>query len=222
MSRGPRGPEPKYARIRDVYAIILDFMPGGNPFDKHHQHRTLPIAQALGTKYLSLVELLPPPGQQVAIGERVYVEPGFRGYQGMRLGERLLWQDLTGIARDNLYKALKIILEEKERVYVEFFNTATSINIRLHMFELLPGVGKKSLEAILSERKKKPFESFKDLSQRARIPDPVKTLSERIVREMMGGEKYYLFVDPPRGASDAVYFKMLDYLYARTNYREPW
>lgn len=222
MYRGSREPYARYPRIRDVYVIILDYMPNGNPLDRHQQHRNSPIAQAIGTKYLYLLELIPIAGHHLNIGERIYVEPGPRGYQGPRFGDRLLWQDLTGIARDNLYKALRDIVVEKERIYTEFFNVASSINIRLHMFELLPGIGKKSLEILLSERKKKPFESFKDIAQRAKIQDPVKIIVDRIVLELMGGEKYYLFVEPPRGATDAVFFKILDYLYARTNYREPW
>jgi len=208
--------------VRDVYVVVLDYMPNGNPLDRHQHHRSSPIAQVIGTKYLFLVEMIPPVGQHLNIGERIYVEQSPRGFQGPRLGERLVWQDLTGVAKDNLPRVLRNILIEKEKVYTEFFNVASSINIRLHMFELLPGIGKKSLEAILSERKKKPFESYKDIIQRARISDPVKALVDRIVLELMGVEKYYLFVEPPRDAADAVFFKMLDYLYARVNYREPW
>jgi len=222
MYRGARDRQPRYYRVRDIYVVVLDYMPNGNPLDRHQQHRSSPIAQVIGTKYLSLVELVPPPGQHLNIGERIYVEQLPRGAQGPRFGERLLWQELTGIAKDNLVRVLRDIMVEKERIYTEFFNVASSINIRLHMFELLPGIGKKSLETILSERKKKPFESFKDIAQRAKISDPVKSLVDRIVLELMGGEKYYLFIEPPRDSIDAVFFKMLDYLYARVNYREPW
>jgi len=222
MYRGARDRETRYPRIRDIYVIVLDYMPNGNPFDKHPHHRNSPIAQVIGTKYLTLAELIPTPGQHLSICERIYVEPGPRVAPGPRFGDKLLWQELTGIARDNLTKALRDIVIEKEAVYTEFFNIASSINIRLHMFELLPGIGKKSLEILLSERKKKPFESFKDISQRAKLQDPVKILVDRMILEFMGGEKYYLFIEPPKGSPDAVFFKMLDYLYARTNYREPW
>ncbi len=217
------------SRVRDLYYIILDYMPNGNPFDRHLHHRSMPISQAVGTKYFTLVEILPPLNTQVKLMERMYIEPVYEkasgaqeAQQAYKLGEQLLWQDLTPIARDNLNKALREIIIEKEKVFVEFFNQASPINIRLHMLELLPGIGKKSLEAILSERRKRKFQSFKDVEERVRIQDPVKILVERIIAEMMGGEKYYLFVEPPPGDSGARFFKMLDYLYAYVNYRELW
>jgi putative nucleotide binding protein len=78
--------------------------------------------------------------------------------------------------------------------FLKFFNTAEAINTRLHQFELLPGFGKKHTEAILSERDKKPFESFEDLKGRvANLPDPRKAIEKRLFEEIIGKEKYLLF-----------------------------
>ena len=43
------------------------------------------------------------------------------------------------------------------------------------MLHLLPGIGKKLMWEVLTEREKKPFESFADISQRIKsIPHPKK------------------------------------------------
>ncbi|MHA1628104.1 MAG: DUF655 domain-containing protein, partial [Candidatus Baldrarchaeia archaeon] len=70
------------------------------------------------------------------------------------------------------------------------------ITMRMHQLELLPGIGKKIMWEILEERKKKPFESFKDLTSRIKMPDPVKAIVKRILIELEGEDKYYLFVRP--------------------------
>lgn len=209
--------------VRDAYSVVLDFLPQGNVLDKHPHHRNSPLIQAVGTKYFTLLEIVPARGISVKIGERIYIEQSFSpGTQPFRIDDKVLWQDLTSVARDNLTSTLRELVKEKERVFVEFFNQASSINIRLHMLSLLPGIGEKTLGIILSERKKQKFMSFEDIAARTKITDPVGVIVERIITEMMGGERYYLFVEPPAESRDVRFFKMLDYLYALTNYRDPW
>ncbi|MBI3190755.1 DUF655 domain-containing protein, partial [archaeon] len=61
-----------------------------------------------------------------------------------------------------------------------------------------PGVGKKHLMDILEERRKKPFDSFEDLKQRVRqFSDPAKAIVSRIMQELEGNEKYYIFTPVP-------------------------
>ena len=79
--------------------------------------------------------------------------------------------------------------------------------------ELIPGIGKKTMWTILEERRKKPFESFEDIRNRSKAPDPVVAITERIVRELRGEERYYLFVDPPPHVSGAVFLNYLDKIY---------
>ncbi len=209
--------------VRDVYSVVLDFLPHGNILDKHPYHRNSPLIQAVGTKYFTLLEIVPAPNISVRVGERIYIEQGLSlGVQPFRVDDKIVWQDLTSLAKDNLSNILREIIKEKERVFVEFFNQASPINIRLHMLSLLPGIGKKTLDTILTERKKSKFVNFEDIATRTKISDPVGALAERIITEMMGGERYYLFVEPPPESREARFFKMLDYLYALTNYRDPW
>ena len=64
------------------------------------------------------------------------------------------------------------------------------------MLELLPGLGKKTMWAILDERKKGPFASFADIA--ARIPTfkhPEKVVAKRIESELSDPtQKYRIFV----------------------------
>ena len=79
---------------------------------------------------------------------------------------------------------------------MEFFNKAQPITIRMHQLELLPGLGKKHMNAIIEEREKEPFKSFEDLKARVKlIPDPEKIIMRRIMLEMEGKEKHKIFVD---------------------------
>ncbi|MEM1644539.1 MAG: DUF655 domain-containing protein [Ignisphaera sp.] len=207
--------------IIDEYAFILDFMPLGNPYDKHSFHRTTPVAQGIGSKYFTLVEIVPPRGTMLNIGERVLISPNPSGPE-LKVFDRLAYEDLTTIARSNLERIVRDIVTEKEKVFVEFFNIAEAINIRLHSLELLPGIGKKTLVLILEERKKKPFENFEDIRKRVKISDPVKTLVERIIMEIQRTEKYYLFVEPYPPSPNYIFLNYLNPLYERTDYIEPW
>src|SRR3989344_688323 len=47
---------------------------------------------------------------------------------------------------------------------------------------------------MLPERSKKPFASIMDIRERVKLfPDPVKTVVQRVLVELEGNEKYYLF-----------------------------
>jgi putative nucleotide binding protein len=65
------------------------------------------------------------------------------------------------------------------------------------MLEELPGLGKKSMMAILDEREKEKFKSFEDLTTRVpTVKDPVKLIVARIMLEITDPDrKRYLFVE---------------------------
>uniref|UniRef100_A0A7C2ZVC5 DUF655 domain-containing protein n=1 Tax=Ignisphaera aggregans TaxID=334771 RepID=A0A7C2ZVC5_9CREN len=207
--------------IPDEYAYVLDFMPMGNPYDKHSIHKTSPVAQGIGSKYFTLVEIIPPRGVMLSIGEMVPISTMPRPPE-LKVFDRLAYEDLTTIARSNLDKIVRNIVVSKERVFVEFFNMAEAINIRLHSLELIPGIGRKTLITILEERRKKPFESFEDIKKRVRISDPVKIITDRIVAELQRMEKYYLFVEPFPPSPHYIFLNYLGYIYEKLNYVEPW
>jgi len=204
--------------LMEEYAYVLDFFPQGNPLDKHLEHRRRPIAQVVGEKYFMLLEVIPRPGVTLSIGERVYISRGYRDKIAFVYG-RISYDDLSSVAKDELVNIVEKIIRTFENVYIQFFNIAEPITIRLHALELLPGIGKKSMKTIIEERKKKPFTSFKDLTERTKIPDPVKSLRDRIISEIMGEEKYYLFVKPPPGKEGAIYLGYLIRMHSMSSSR---
>ncbi|MFC7175521.1 DUF655 domain-containing protein, partial [Halosegnis marinus] len=73
---------------------------------------------------------------------------------------------------------------------------AQPITLRLHQLNLLPGIGKKLRNDILDERKRKPFESFEELTERVSgLHKPREVLAERIAEELREDDlKYRIFV----------------------------
>jgi len=204
--------------LMEDYAYILDYLPSGNPIDVHVEHRSKPIAQAVGEDYFMLLELAPKRGVSLSPGERVYIGRGFREKIAF-IYCRIDYDALTSFAKDMLPQIVEKIVTEREKVFVEIFNIAQPITIKLHALELIPTIGKKHLRIILEERKRKPFESYKDLVERGKISNPVKLLTERILKELMGREKYYLFVKPIT-TSGTIYLGYLPRMYAIASSRE--
>lgn len=175
---------------KEEYAIILDYLPNGYPLEK----KMMPIAQAIGPENLTLLELVPRRGQNLDIGEKVYIGEGKREKIYYILG-RLDKDKITESAKTQLQEFINEIVKEKEEKYLEFFNESTAINKRIHQVELLPGFGKKHMREILEKRKEKPFESFEDMKNRIQnLPDPEKAIGKRILKELIGDERYKLFV----------------------------
>lgn len=176
---------------RERFAYVLDYMKEGNPLDKHKTHKNRPIAQFLGCDYFILMEGSVN-GQDLQIEEKIDLDI----YSNIKIDFIIGYDDLTSVAKDSLNRVVKKIIEENENLFVEFFNKSESLTLKLHALELLPGIGKKTLRTILDERKKKPFENFKDIETRAGIKNVSGILLERILTEIMRKDKYYLFVYP--------------------------
>lgn len=175
---------------KEEHAIVLDYLPYGYPLE----NKMMPIAQAIGTKGFTLLQLVPRRGVKLEVDEEVYIGEGKRDKIYYILG-KIPENKLTETAKERLHNFIEKEITNNQKKFVDFFNEAEAINTRLHQFELLPGFGKKHTEAILAERKKKPFESLDDLKKRvANLPDPKKAIEKRLIEEIMGKEKYNLFV----------------------------
>lgn len=110
---------------------------------------------------------------------------------------RLNYSELTTVARNELTAALeKVVLGDAPK-YLRFFNDSPSVSRRFHLLELLPGIGKRTMQAIVEERKRGPFTSFADLEARLHLKSPQMLLVGRIAGELEGvDDKYRLFVPP--------------------------
>jgi putative nucleotide binding protein len=174
---------------KEETAIVLDFLPHGYPLEG----KMIPIAQAIGAKFFTLLELVPRRGIALQPKEEVYIGSGKRDKISYILG-RLQKEKLTETAKIELNDFIEKLVMQQEAKFVEFFNKAEPINTRLHQIELLPGFGKKHMQAILQERDVKPFESFEDIKKRIKsIPDPKKVIEKRLLEELTEKVKYKLF-----------------------------
>lgn len=175
---------------KEDYAIILEYLPNGYPLEG----KMIPLAQAIGSTNLTLLELVPRRGSSLEIGEKVYIGEGKREKIYYILG-RLKREKLTESAKDQLQEFIRKLIKEKEQEFIDFFNKSEAINKRIHQIELLPGLGKKHMQEILKQRKEKEFESFEDMKNRIQnLPDPEKAVEKRILQELINLERYNLFV----------------------------
>ncbi|MFA5930716.1 MAG: DUF655 domain-containing protein [archaeon] len=175
-------------------AFILDYMPTG----KSSSAKAEPLAQAVGKDFFTLLELVPKMGTYMTVGEEVYVGKEARPKVELVKG-RISYKDLSSNSLSELEEVITKIVESKKDKFLAFYNTSRAISLRRHQLELLPGMGKKHMLAILDERDKKPFASLEEVPLRIKgTPEPVKSIVKRIVEELEGPEdKHYLFVRPP-------------------------
>ncbi len=191
----------------EEYVYVLDYLPQGRPEDERPLYKREPLVLALGDRHFTLLELVPKKGVDISIHERLYIGKKERD-KIEYIKRRISYDELTAAARTELPYVVEEIVRKREKEFVDFFNKATPVTTRLHALELIPGIGKKLMWEILEERKKKPFESFEDISKRIKaISDPAKLITQRIIMELEGEDvkagkrKYRLFVStaPERG-----------------------
>ncbi len=176
--------------MKEENVIILEYLPNGYPLESKH----MPIAQAIGTTNLTLLELVPRKGILLKEGEEVYIGEGKRDKIYYILG-RIKKEKITEIAKKHLAEFVEKIVKQREKEYVDFFNKAEAINKRIHQIELLPGLGKKYMTEILKQREEKEFESFDDIRQRvSNLPFPEKIIEKRLIQELTEQVRYNLFL----------------------------
>lgn len=179
---------------KEENAIVLDFLPNGYAADNRPFHMKTPIAQALGKESLVLLELVPKKDIFLQPHETVYIGEGKRD-KVHHIAGRIGTSKLTETAKSELNYIIEEVVKENEAKFVNFYNKAGPINTRMHQLELLPGIGKKHMLSILDTRMDKPFDNFDDIKKRVPLlPDPEKAIVKRILLELDGVEKHYLFV----------------------------
>ncbi len=176
------------------YAYVLDFLPYGHPDDKRPIHKREPLAQVVGEKYFTLLEVSIKKGQNPLVMDRLYIGKGERDVVN-KIKRKLRYDQLTPAAKSELPYVLEHIVKQQEDRFVEFFNKAEPITTRLHQLELLPGIGKKTMWAIIEERKREPFKNFEDIARRVKgLQHPEKYIVNRIIYELQNpNTKYKLF-----------------------------
>jgi putative nucleotide binding protein len=179
----------------EEHAVVLDFLPHGRPGFRptgRAGYRAGALIQCVGEEFFTLLEALVKEGLMLKPNDRVYVGKEAREEVTYIIG-RIGFDELTAAAKAELPSVISRIVLNREKWFVNFFNTARAITPRMHALELVPGIGKKYMWQLINERERRPFESFEDLQKRTELPNPVKLVTKRIMEELEGDSKYRLF-----------------------------
>ncbi|MBN1236311.1 MAG: DUF655 domain-containing protein [Methanotrichaceae archaeon] len=190
----PEGRPPK----REEVARILDYLPYGRTPDTR-SYQKQPIVQAVGEANFVLMEMTPKEGVVPAASTRVYIGSGSRDVID-HVNRRIDYPELSNNAKLELSYQIPSIVLDNEARFIRYFNEAGPITTRMHALELLPGIGKKLMWAVLKERKKGPFKSFADLMERVKgLHNPEKLIAKRVEDELMDERiKYRVFTTVAR------------------------
>lgn len=183
--------------VKEDVAWVLDYLLYGHPDDTRPVYQKKPLVQGIGDKRFVLMEMAPKEGATVKVQDKVYIGEGDRTVID-HVKRRIQYTDLTHGAQSELPFVIEKIITTDEKRFVEFFNEAYPITTRMHMLELLPGIGKKLMWAIIDERKKGKFSSFKELVERVKgLHTPEKIITHRVIEELKDNQiKYRVFTTP--------------------------
>jgi putative nucleotide binding protein len=176
----------------EEFAVVLDFLAHGNSGGRFGGS---PVAYAVSIDDFVLYELELSADADISILDRVRIRPDFES--GIERGHVVDYEDLSDGARSELDYVVEDVVDENEQRFVDFYNDAQPISLRLHQLNLLPGIGDKLRDNILDERKRHgPFDSFEDVEDRVSgLHRPREVIVERILEEMQEDDlKYQNFV----------------------------
>ncbi|MBO4502230.1 MAG: DUF655 domain-containing protein [Candidatus Methanomethylophilus sp.] len=176
----------------EEYAYILDIPP------QKRGGRSENICLAVGDHDFKLFELVYKAGAVINFEDRVYI--GKESAQRTvidHVKRRIGFEELSSTAQSEIEYAVESAVKADEARFINFYNSAGPISLRKHMLQELPGLGQKSMKAILDEREKEKFKNFEDLATRVpTVKDPVKLIVARIMLEITDPDrKRYLFVE---------------------------
>ncbi len=192
----PDGP-PIQKKYED-WAWELEFLPHGYVDDPRPMHLRDPILQVLGDHYFSILEVIIDREKSGSFkfepGRRDFIGKGDQNVIGHRF-KRIGYDRLTINAKAELPRILEKIVAADPARFLAFFNNSQPITTKMHQLELLPGIGKKTMWSIIDARKKKSFDTFAEITERAGIGKPEIVIVKRILKELENlDEKHLIFV----------------------------
>ncbi len=178
-------------RKYEEYAYVLDFNARGKSTTVRGREGI--IITAIGEDRLTLLEILGTPNSAFDVGEKIFIGKEGRTKVLSVLG-KMNYDKISSSAQTELPGVVEKIVKENEKKFIDYLNNAQPLTPRIHALELIPGIGKTYMRAMLEEREKKKFESFADLQERIGLKEPVKQISKRIMEEVTGETRMNLFV----------------------------
>ncbi len=184
----------KKNRKFENYGYVLDYLEYGHITENTTDFRQQkPIAQVFGEEQFVLMEVVLKENCPVELAERIYL--GRKGRDKVDFVSKMIkYEELTPTAKTELHYVIKEAILQNEERFVKFINNCGPITNRMHMLQLLPGIGKTVMWKIIEEREVKPFTTFKEIDNRVHR-NLEEAIAKRIELELKEPQKYYLFVE---------------------------
>jgi len=139
-------------RKYEEYAYVLDFDERGKSITVRGRQGI--IITAIGEDRLTLLEVLGVPNSTFEVGEKIFIGKEGRTKVLSVLG-KMDYKRISPPAQTELPGVVEKIVNENEKKFVDYLNNAQPLTPRIHALELIPGVGKTYMKAMLEERDKK-------------------------------------------------------------------
>jgi len=175
----------------EEYAYVIDFKERAKSLTVRGREGI--IITGIGEERLTLLEILGTPDSIFEVGERIYIGKEGRTKVQSVLG-KMKYEQITSSAQGELETIVGEIITKNESRFVNYLNNAQPLTPRIHVLELIPGIGKTYMKVIIEEREKQKFESFSDIQERVGLKDLVNHISQRIMEEITGKTRMNLFV----------------------------
>ncbi len=192
--------ESSQGRMYESHAYVLA-VSQPKVYLRDSQPRGDPVVQAVGESHFTLLELVPRSGAKLKPQNRVSIQKDSQTKID-HVKRRIFYEDLIPESTAELSFVIELIVTKHEYKFVQFFNEAKPITTRMHSLQLLPGVGKTLMWALLDERKKAPFKNFEDIAARTKLQNPKTTITARIINELKEDVKRWVFARPSRRSDD--------------------
>ena len=146
------------------YAYVLDVLPEGRPDSKRRLRREA-VVYGLGIEEFKIFDMKPVSCAAINIGDRCYIgKETEERIQIDHVRARVNFVELTHTAQSELGFVLdEIGSTDESGKFIAFYNNAPPISRRYHALELLPGLGKKTMNLIVKNR---PYKDFKDMEEK--------------------------------------------------------
>ena len=142
-------------RKYEEHAYVLDSKLRAKSTTVHG--RTGIIIIAIGEERLTLLEILGTEDSTFDVGERIYIGKEGRTKVQSVLG-KIDYIKISDSAKNEIPGVVELIVTKNEKKFVDYINNAQPLTPRIHSLELIPGIGKTYLNAIIKEREKGPFD----------------------------------------------------------------
>ncbi len=149
----------------------------------------------LGNRKFTPLDLTVKNGQDVELEEKVY----FGNDKRNKIENIERWlneMEFLQASKTVVVSVIKNIILENESFYIDFLNNfAIDEEIKRNTLQKAFLLGQKTIEKLIVANQEKPFTSFEDVKERARVGTLIKTIASKIYAEISGKDKCKLFAN---------------------------